>query len=129
MNEKSEQIDSRLNIVVDGDQPLPPAKIDAAILSALPSGIAKRVTVTVDGKKHPFIACEFPSERHAFLSAAVTFLGGNGNHPIFKKRIQLKPWFKLFTENLKNKAITYIFLVCIITKATSSLLISPRPHT
>lgn len=110
MNEKSEQIDSRLNIVVDGDQPLPPAKIDAAILSALPSGIAKRVTVTVDGKKHPFIACEFPSERHAVLSAAVTFLGGNGNHPIFKKRIQLKPWFKLVHRKLEKQGYHVHFL-------------------
>ena len=39
MNEKSEQIDSRLNVEVSQDQPLSPAKLDAAILAALPGGM------------------------------------------------------------------------------------------
>ena len=37
MNEKSEQIDSRLNVEVARDQPLSPAKLDAVIISALSS--------------------------------------------------------------------------------------------
>lgn len=94
MNEKSEQIDSRLNVEIGHDQPLPPAKLDAVILSALPSGLAKRTIVKINGKEFPFITYSSPSSKHAILSAAVTFLGGNGNHPIFKKRIQLKSWFK-----------------------------------
>ena len=110
MNEKSEQIDSRLNIEVSRDQPLSPAKLDAAILAALPGGIGKRTTVRVDGKDYPFIACSSSSKKHALLSAAVTFLGGNGNHPIFKKRIQLKSWFKPVHQELTRQGYQVHFL-------------------
>ena len=78
MNEESEQIDSRLNVEVGRDQPLSPSKLDAAILSALPSGVAKRATVEIEGKNYPYIAYHTSKGKHAILSAAVTFLGGNG---------------------------------------------------
>ena len=110
MNEKSEQIDSRLNVEVARDQPLSPAKLDAAIISALPSGVAKRTTVKVDGKDYSFIVCSSSTKNHAILSAAVTFLGGNGNHPIFKKRIQLKSWFKPVCRELTNQGYHVHFL-------------------
>mgnify|MGYP006987443637 FL=1 len=110
MNEKSEQIDSRLNVEVSQDQPLSPAKLDAAILAALPGGIGKRTTVKVNGKAYPFIACSSPAKKHALLSAAVTFLGGNGNHPIFKKRIQLKSWFKPVHHELTRQGYQVHFL-------------------
>ena len=47
---------------------------------------------------------------HAFLTSAVTFLGGNGNHPIFKKRIQLKQWFKPVCNMLRRIGYTPHFL-------------------
>lgn len=110
MNEKSEQIDSRLNVEVARDQPLSPAKLDAAIISALPSNVARRTTVKVDGKDYAFIACSSAPKNHAILSAAVTFLGGNGNHPIFKKRIQLKSWFKPVCHELTKQGYQVHFL-------------------
>jgi len=110
MNEKSEQIDSRLNVEVARDQPLSPAKLDAAIISALSSGAAKRTSVKVDGKDYSFIACSSSPKNHALLSAAVTFLGGNGNHPIFKKRIQLKSWFKPVCRELTKQGYHVHFL-------------------
>ena len=110
MNEKSEQIDSRLNVEVARDQPLSPAKLDAAIISALSSGAAKRTSVKVDGKGYSFIACSSSPKNHALLSAAVTFLGGNGNHPIFKKRIQLKSWFKPVCRELTKQGYHVHFL-------------------
>ena len=110
MNEESEQIDSRLNVEVSRDQPLSPSKLDAAILSALPSGVAKRVTIGIEGKNYPYIAYHTPKGKHAILSAAVTFLGGNGNHPIFKKRIQLKSWFKPVHVELANQGYHVHFL-------------------
>lgn len=102
MNEKSEQIDSRLNILVDADQPLAPSCIEATILSSLSCGLARKETLEVDGRRHSFIAMHAGNEKHALLYAAVTFLGGNGNHPIFKKRIQLKSWFKPATKALSK---------------------------
>ena len=110
MNEKSEQIDSRLNVIVDKDQPLSPTKLDAVILSALPSGTVNRMTVKIEGKEYPFVTCSTTTEKHAILSAAVTFLGGNGNHPIFKKRIQLKSWFKPVHIELAKRGYHVHFL-------------------
>lgn len=110
MNEKSEQIDARLNVEVARDQPLSPAKLDTAITSALPSNAAKRTTVKVDGKDYSFLVCSSATKNHAILSAAVTFLGGNGNHPIFKKRIQLKSWFKPVCRELTKQGYQVHFL-------------------
>ena len=108
MNEKSEQIDSRLNILVDDDQPLSPSELDEAIISALPS--AKTVKVKMCGKEYSFISFSDSTSKHAILSAAVTFLGGNGNHPIFKKRIQLKRWFKPIHIKLSDQGYKVHFL-------------------
>lgn len=110
MNEASEQIDSRLNIEVDRDQPLSPTELESAIVSALPIGVAKQTTLEVNGKDYSFIVCSASSRKHAILSAAVTFLGGNGNHPIFKKRIQLKTWFKPVCHRLTELGYDVHFL-------------------
>lgn len=110
MNEKSEQIDSRLNIVVDDDQPLCPTKLDATILSALTSGNAKKEKVEVGERTYSFISFTSSTSKHAILPAAVTFLGGHGNHPIFKKRIQLKSWFKPVHVKLSKQGYTVHFL-------------------
>ena len=110
MNEKSEQIDSRLNILVDDDQPLSPRQLENAIISAFPSCHARKECVAVDGTRHSFIAVDAGTDKHALLSAAVTFLGGNGNHPIFKKRIQLKSWFKAAFHALSANGYIVHFL-------------------
>ena len=110
MNEKSEQIDSRLNVIVDDDQPLCPSKLDTTILSALPSGKVKRDNVKIGDKKYSFISFYAATSKHAILSSAVTFLGGHGNHPIFKKRIQLKSWFKPVHIELSKQGYIVHFL-------------------
>lgn len=110
MNEKSEQIDSRLNIEKDYDQPLAPAQLASVIVSALPIGVAKQATVEMEGKNYPFIDCSFSAKKHAILSAAVTFLGGHGNHPTFKKRIQLKSWYKPVCHKLTKLGYYVHFL-------------------
>lgn len=110
MNEKSEQIDARLNILVDKDQPLCPSKLNAVILSALTSGNAKNDKVDVGDKSHSFISFTASTSKHAILPSSVTFLGGHGNHPIFKKRIQLKSWFKPAHIKLSKQGYTVHFL-------------------
>ncbi len=110
MNEKSRQIDSMLNMPLDYDQPLSPARINAAIRSALPIGQCRQRTLTIGNTKYGFVEFSFSTEKHAFLSAAVTFLGGNGKHPIFKKRIQLKSWFKpAYRELSSNGYLVHFF--------------------
>lgn len=94
MNEKSEQIDARLNILEDDDQPLLKDDLKEAIIAALPKGCARKEVVAEGRRRYKFVACTTSTAKHAFLSAAVTFLGGDGNHPLFKKRIQLPGWFK-----------------------------------
>ena len=98
MNEKSEQIDARLNILIDNDQPLSPEGLERSVICSLKGCQDGTVCLCVEKsgeQKHKYISFESESKgMHAFLTAAVTFLGGNGNHPIFKKRIQLKQWYK-----------------------------------
>lgn len=111
MNEMSEQIDSRLNVLVDYDQPLSTWKIVSVLLASLHDGRAARCRTRINGKQFPFVA--YDSQRtgkHALLTAAVTFLGGHGNHPTFKKRIQLKSWFKPVHKALSNEGYKVHFL-------------------
>ena len=111
MNEKSEQIDSRLNVLVDHDQPLSPCRLVAAIRAALHGVVATSAKISLDGGQFPFIAYDSKSNgKHALLPAAVTFLGGHGNHPIFKKRIQLKSWFKPAHKALTREGYRVHFL-------------------
>lgn len=114
MNEKSEQIDSRLNILVDRDQPLSPRDLDNYLIKSLnvtSRDVARIAFINFADKEARFVAYEMSDGcKHAFLTAAVTFLGGNGNHPTFKKRIQLKPWYKPATAALKRAGYTVHYL-------------------
>lgn len=113
MNEKSEQIDSRLNVLIDSDQPLSPRNLEETILFTLLDGKAISSKVSIEGKLFPFIAYTSSADdkhKHALLPAAVTFLGGHGNHPIFKKRIQLKEWFKPVHNELTRQGYKVHFL-------------------
>lgn len=96
MNEKSEQIDAALNYKVDYDQPLDWRNelftVTAEVLCCKDCSI---VNVELSDGKHKIL--KYKSSEgviHYILLAAVTFLGGRDNHPIFKKRIQLKTWYK-----------------------------------
>ena len=119
MNEESEQIDARLNVSLGADQPLSPRQLDESVLKALSfckdgrTSLA-RVDFRMPGKglkQARFVAHDSNAlGQHAFLTAAVTFLGGNGNHPLFKKRIQLKDWYKPAYYRLKASGFSVHFL-------------------
>ena len=98
MNEKSEQIDARLNVLLDKDQPLSPRQLDETVICSLSgvAGVNAYLSEAIDcGHSFRYVALDSQLKgKHAFLTAAVTFLGGHGNHPVFKKTIQLKQWFK-----------------------------------
>lgn len=119
MNEKSEQIDTRLNILVDRDQPLSPRELDNCVIHALSKtgvGDTRLSIVCFDwpgkGAKEAKLVSHESKQlgKHAFLTAAVTFLGGVGNHPIYKKRIQLKEWYKPAYRELNARGFAVHFL-------------------
>lgn len=110
MNEKSQQIDSRLNVLLDCDQPLSPAEIRQTISRALRDCRDVSLEEIVIGRARKGILCRTPDAEHVFLTAAVTFLGGRGNHPLFKKRIQLPNAFKEECSRLSGKGAVVHFL-------------------
>ena len=84
MNEGSQQIDSALNICIDQDQPLKGMRLKETFLyfvKNIPG--CKIVNESIDKR---VIALDLQDgAKHRFCLAAVTFLGGNGNHPILKR--------------------------------------------
>lgn len=99
MNIKSEQLRSDLSLDIDLDQPLSPKELQNTIISALGKENCK--VINVNSKK----AVEYKKENgkiEILLLSAVTYMGGNGQHPIFKKRSQLKPWFKDVVMQYQN---------------------------
>ena len=93
MNEFSQQIDSALNICVDSDQPLKGKVLKETFLNLASN--CPNCIIGSDSIDARVVAVDLPDgTKHRFCLAAVTFLGGNGHHPLYKKRIQLKEWYK-----------------------------------
>lgn len=98
-NLKSEQIRSDFGIDISNDQPLPISEIIKRIENVL-------------GKEHCYITklwnkkvlCyKHKDQIEVLLIAAITYMGGNGQHPLYKKRMQLKKWYKDITEYYENQ--------------------------
>lgn len=99
MNLKSEQIRSDLSLDIQHDQKLPISKIKKVVIDLL--GKDNCYDITVCGKK--VICYNSPNKKEILLLASITYLGGNGQHPIFKKRMQLKKWYKDITDFYSDK--------------------------
>lgn len=103
---KSEQISPNTSLIIDYDQPLrSPKAISDAFSHALGETcvIEKyRGTKTVYKYRNNGIT-------HYFLAGAVTYL--SKPHPIFKKRFQLKQWYKDFYREYKDKSDARIHLI------------------
>jgi hypothetical protein len=89
-NLKSEQIRADLSLDVEFDDTLTKKQMKQVIISALgknncfeDSILEKKVIVYKTNETNVVI-----------LYATITYLGGNGQHPIYKKRTQLKKWYK-----------------------------------
>lgn len=89
MNLISEQITSKGEVIIDQDQPLKFAQIFEVFYSSLGGHIHLRKY-----KNHSLIVYENEAKKILILTASITYLGGNGQHPTYKKRIQLKSWYK-----------------------------------
>ncbi len=103
---KSEQIVPNTSLIIDYDQPLRSSKdICNAFAQALGGSCSIQKyheTKTVYKYNHNGIT-------HFFLAGAITCL--SKPHPIFKKRCQLKLWFKDFYKDYRDAPNTMIHLI------------------
>lgn len=111
--DKSEQILPNLSIVLDYDEPLTTEK---EFLFAFNLALNNNCNSIVYGnkgkgkKKHVYYF-EHNNIKEYFLTGSITYL--SKPHPLFKKRFQLKTWFKDFYREYCNKPNTIIHLIGI----------------
>gem|GEM_PF-157368 len=103
---KSEQILPNTSLAIDYDQPLLSSR---AICTAFSNALGGDCRIEkYDGTKTVYSYTD-NGTKHYFLAGAVTYL--SKPHPIFKKRLQLKKWYKEFYAEHKNDANTKIHLI------------------
>lgn len=97
-NIKSEQLRSDLSLELDYDQPIPISKM----IDSLKNLLGKE-NCTIERFNNKKLFCyTHGNKKEVLLLAAITYMGGNGQHPIYKKRIQLKTWYKDAVDYYKN---------------------------
>lgn len=89
-NLKSQQINNKHEIVVDYDQRMTQSELIDYICSIL----KENYEIMSMGRKKYIKYKTSENNYKILLVANVTYLGGNGQHPIYKKRMQLKTWYK-----------------------------------
>ena len=103
---KSEQIMPNMSMVLDYDQPL---RRSADILLAFEKALGSKCTLLkYQGTKNVY-CYEHEGITEYFLSGAITYL--SKPHPLFKKRYQLKLWYKDFYNEYKNLPNTRVRLI------------------
>lgn len=103
---KSEQINSYMQMVIDYDQPL--TTIDQK-LKALKKALGNNVSVIKFNQTKTVFLYENNGIKHYIIAATLTYL--SKPHPIFKKRMQLQRWYKDFYNlhhNIPNETINLI---------------------
>lgn len=97
-NLKSEQIKKDLTLEINQDEPLSQKQIRETLINALGKDncyFEKILNKNILHYKHD-------NKIEVILPASITYLGGNGQHPIYKKRMQLKKWFKNIVDLYQN---------------------------
>lgn len=103
-NIKSEQIRSDLSLEVDYDQPLSVSNI-----SKILENLLGKDHCSIEKFENKNLFCYTHHNKKEVLAlSAVTYMGGTGQHPIFKKRMQLKKWYKDLVERYKNEKNTNV---------------------
>ncbi|EIE42099.1 hypothetical protein MCANUFG1_00633 [Mycoplasmopsis canis UFG1] len=107
---KSQQINSYMQMVIDYDQIL---KTNDDILYALQKALGNDVKkIKFKNTKTVFKYTNKDNNiEHYFLVASISYLGSP--HPTFKKRMQLKKWYKDFYDEFKEEKNTKIHLLGI----------------
>lgn len=103
-NTESEQIRSDLSLELGSDQPLSKSKMLQLMQDTLGPD-----NCTIEKFKNKKILCyQHDEQREILLVASVTYMGGTGQHPKFKKRMQLKKWYKDVVVAYKDDANTNV---------------------
>ena len=96
---KSEQIMPNMSMAIDYDQPLSKS---SDILNAFRSALGTNCHIEKYQGTKTVYTYTHDGIKEYFLAGAITYL--SKPHPIFKKRYQLKLWFKDFYEEHKTDA-------------------------
>ena len=102
MNLKSQQLRSDLSLEIDFDQTLNSGQIKEKFTEALGK---ENCFEEIIANRKVFIYLNDNGIKQVLLFANISYLGGDGAHPIFKKRIQLKRYFKEVVLEVSNKKI------------------------
>lgn len=103
---KSEQIMPNTSLMIDYDQPLLSTKDICRVFS---EALGTSCVIEKYKDTKTVYRFEYNGIKHYFLAGAVTYL--SKPHPIFKKRFQLKLWYKDFYNEHKNDANTKIHII------------------
>lgn len=99
-NLKSEQLRSDLSLEINKDQPLSTKEMIKNIKNIL--GEENCYIEKYNNKK--LLCYKHDNAIEVLLLAAITYMGGNGQHPIYKKRMQLKKWYKEIVNYYNDKS-------------------------
>jgi hypothetical protein len=99
-NLKSEQIRADLSLDEALDDKLSKKEMQNVLISAL--GKENCHLEQIANKKLLVFNSVERNKKIVLLYASITYLGGNGQHPIYKKRIQLKTWYKEIVHEVQN---------------------------
>lgn len=99
-NIKSEQLRSDLSLEINNDQALNIKDMTKYVIDIL--GKNNCYIETYNNKK--LLCYKHNNIVEVLLLASITYMGGNGQHPIYKKRMQLKNWYKDVVNYYSNKS-------------------------
>lgn len=105
---KSEQILPNMSMAIDYDEPLTKKE---EILNIFRSALGDNCYIEKYNKTKNVYRYDHNGIKEYFLAGSITYL--SKPHPIFKKRYQLKSWFKDFYKDHKNDENTVIRLIGI----------------
>lgn len=105
---KSEQIAPNTSLVIDYDQPIRSHKEICQVFS---ESLDEQCEIIKYNGTKTLYKYTHNGITHYFLAGSITYL--SKPHPIFKKRFQLKNWFKDFYKEYKNQDNTKIHLIGI----------------
>ncbi|WP_391591834.1 Methylase-associated X1 domain-containing protein [[Mycoplasma] cavipharyngis] len=105
---KSEQINAQGQIIIDYDQPL---KKSSDLLHALKKALGNSVIPIKFNRFKNVFLYQNNGLNHYLIVASITYL--SKPHPIFKKRIQLKTWYKDFITAHINQSNTTVNIIGI----------------
>ncbi len=105
---KSEQISANLSMIIDYDEPLTKQN---DFINAFNLALENKCEVLKYQKTHNVYFYKDKGRIHYFLTGAITYL--SFPHPLFKKRLQLKKWFKDFYDDYSKRPIADIHIIGI----------------